>query len=371
MTALIQARATSRAAEIRARQDVIQTDLDALEALTESTEEDRDRADALLQEFDELTAELEPLAEREQRIATVRQKILDDRNREIGSGVAAINGTPDLVTRSNRDPFEDLESVRNGLTSPADVRARAKAAIERYAARTDHWQLDPAGAEQATRLVEKGGKLFGTAVARQMLSTGSPEYLAAFESYLQDPGGYAARAAMSLTSANGGYLVPFTLDPTIILTNAGSANPYRRVATVKTTTTNDWNGVTSAGVSAEWTAEGIEAADASPDRGPAEDHPAEGRRVPVRLLRGAVGQPTSPRSSPSCSPTPRTASRRPRSRSAPAPASRRASSRPAPPRTGVGTAATPAPPRPTSTPCRPRSRRGSAGRGRTTRGSGT
>jgi HK97 family phage major capsid protein len=267
MTALIQARATSRAAEIRARQDVIQTDLDALEALTESTEEDRDRADALLQEFDELTAELEPLAEREQRIATVRQKILDDRNREIGSGVAAINGTPDLVTRSNRDPFEDLESVRNGLTSPADVRARAKAAIERYAARTDHWQLDPAGAEQATRLVEKGGKLFGTAVARQMLSTGSPEYLAAFESYLQDPGGYAARAAMSLTSANGGYLVPFTLDPTIILTNAGSANPYRRVATVKTTTTNDWNGVTSAGVSAEWTAEGTEAADASPTVG--------------------------------------------------------------------------------------------------------
>jgi HK97 family phage major capsid protein len=61
--------------------------------------------------------------------------------------------------------------------------------------------------------------------------------------------------------------VPFTLDPTIILTNAGSANPYRQVATVKTTTTNDWNGVTSAGVSAEWTAEGIEAADASPTVG--------------------------------------------------------------------------------------------------------
>ena len=57
------------------------------------------------------------------------------------------------------------------------------------------------------------------------------------------------------------------LDPTIILTNAGSANPYRQQATVKTTTTNDWNGVTSAGVSAEWTAEGTEAADASPTVG--------------------------------------------------------------------------------------------------------
>jgi HK97 family phage major capsid protein len=57
------------------------------------------------------------------------------------------------------------------------------------------------------------------------------------------------------------------LDPTIILTNNGSANPYRQVATIKTTTTNDWNGVTSAGVSAEWTAEGIEAADATPTVG--------------------------------------------------------------------------------------------------------
>jgi hypothetical protein len=101
-----------------------------------------------------------------------------------------------------------------------------------YAKRTDHWGLGQDGAEQATRLVEKGGKAFGTAVARQMLTTGSPEYLAAFESYLNDPGGYASRAALSLTPANGGYLVPFTLDPTIILTNAGS----RRTRTGSTRT---------------------------------------------------------------------------------------------------------------------------------------
>jgi HK97 family phage major capsid protein len=39
------------------------------------------------------------------------------------------------------------------------------------------------------------------------------------------------------------------------------------VATIKTTTTNDWNGVTSAGVSAAWTAEGIEASDNTPTVG--------------------------------------------------------------------------------------------------------
>jgi HK97 family phage major capsid protein len=252
----------ARIDEIRTRQATIRVDLDALEALAESTDEDRDRSDALLQEWDELVVELEPLAAREERIAAVRATMAEERNREAGTQTG-----PDLHVRTNRDPFADLESVRTGLTNPSEVRNRAKDAIESYAARSDHWGLGHDAAEQATSLIEKHGKTFGTEVARQMLSTGSPEYLAAFESYLNDPGGYSARAAMSLTSANGGYLVPFTLDPTIILTNAGSANPYRQYATVKTTTTNNWNGVTSAGVSAEWTAEGTEAADASPTVG--------------------------------------------------------------------------------------------------------
>jgi HK97 family phage major capsid protein len=141
-------------------------------------------------------------------------------------------------------------------------------AVEQYHTRSDQYNLSDSGAARCEELITKGGKEFGTNVARQMLSTGSPEYLAAFEQYLTDPGGYSARAALSLVSANGGYMVPFTLDPTIILTNAGSANPYRNVATVKTTTTNNWNGVTSAGVNAAWTAEGVEAADNSPTVGP-------------------------------------------------------------------------------------------------------
>ena len=46
--------------------------------------------------------------------------------------------------------------------------------------------------------------------------------------------------------------------------NSGSANPYRKISTVKTITTNFWEGVTSAGVNAAWLAEGAVAADASP-----------------------------------------------------------------------------------------------------------
>jgi HK97 family phage major capsid protein len=260
-----------RADEIRTRMDAIRSDLATLEQLDAKGEADETaetRLDDLLAEADMLRTELEPLAAREERIANIRRTAQAEENREESGTEQATRSVPDLgIRRSTRSPFENLDAVRTGVADPRDIRARAVGAIEEYAKRSDHWSLAGDAAEQATKLVERTGAKFGTAVARQMLITGTPEYREAFVAYMEDPGGYASRAALSLTSANGGYLVPFTLDPTIILTNNSSANPYRRLATIKTTTTNDWNGVTSAGVSAEWTAEGIEAADASPTVG--------------------------------------------------------------------------------------------------------
>lgn len=55
--------------------------------------------------------------------------------------------------------------------------------------------------------------------------------------------------------------------PTILITNTGSANPWRRVANVKQTTSNTWNGVTSAGVNAAWLTEGNAATDNTPTVG--------------------------------------------------------------------------------------------------------
>src|SRR5258708_10696035 len=72
------------------------------------------------------------------------------------------------------------------------------------------------------------------------------------------------RAALSLTQANGGYLLPFVLDPTIVLTNASSANPWRRISRIVQTTSNTWNGVNSAGVNAAMLAQATIVVDASP-----------------------------------------------------------------------------------------------------------
>jgi HK97 family phage major capsid protein len=68
------------------------------------------------------------------------------------------------------------------------------------------------------------------------------------------------------TNANGKFLLPTHLDPTIILTNSGSSNVIRSLSRVVTLTDGQpaWNGVSSAGVTASWDGEVVEVSDDSP-----------------------------------------------------------------------------------------------------------
>ena len=74
------------------------------------------------------------------------------------------------------------------------------------------------------------------------------------------------RASLATSSgAVGGYAVPYTLDPTVNLTNAGAMNPIRTVADVSTISgSNTWQGVSSAGVTAGFVAEATALTDGSP-----------------------------------------------------------------------------------------------------------
>ena len=105
--------------------------------------------------------------------------------------------------------------------------------------------------------------------ARSLAARSTDIYARAWAKYMS--GGMAVlsdeeRAAVAVgTSTQGGVLVPTFLDPTVILTNAGSSNIVRQLARVVTLTTgNTWNGVTSAGVTASWDAELAEVSDDSP-----------------------------------------------------------------------------------------------------------
>jgi HK97 family phage major capsid protein len=69
---------------------------------------------------------------------------------------------------------------------------------------------------------------------------------------------------MSLTDSAGGYLVPFQLDPTVIITSNGSRNDIRMAARQVIATGDTWNGVSSANVSWSWDAEASEVSDDAP-----------------------------------------------------------------------------------------------------------
>ncbi len=216
-------------------------------------------------EFDKLEAERAPLAARAEKIEAIRTAALDPKNVEPGFG-----GAPTVITRTKRDPFDSTRAVMAGAMESDDMRGRALDAIEIATRSGSQFPMADDGAEKATRLIQNDDT---GEIARHVLLTGSDDYHKAFRNLLRHQGEVnalepteqaAVRAALSLTGANGGFLIPVTLDPTIILTNAGSANPFRKLSQIKTITTNFWEGVTSAGVNAAWLAEGGVVTDNTP-----------------------------------------------------------------------------------------------------------
>jgi HK97 family phage major capsid protein len=69
---------------------------------------------------------------------------------------------------------------------------------------------------------------------------------------------------MALTDSAGGYLVPFQLDPTIIITANGSVNQIRQAARQVVATGDVWNGVSAGAVSWSYDAEASEVSDDAP-----------------------------------------------------------------------------------------------------------
>ena len=138
-------------------------------------------------------------------------------------------------------------------------------------------------ANVAERLVVSGEDDSRSLAARWVEATGADAYRRAFFKLVSDPKrghllwtdeekdaykrahlvGKELRAMGTGTGA-GGELLPLYLDPSILLTSAGSINPLRKIARVVQTTSNTWQGVTSAGITAEWKGEGVQAADAGP-----------------------------------------------------------------------------------------------------------
>jgi len=248
-------------AQVVERAAAIGAELETLDAATDWSDEQRAT-------FDTLTAELDALGNRRTdlaRRAEVRRVAVDI------AGAAEV-AVPTIIRRTD-DPF-DPNTLR--MYAPAaELRSRATAAIERTVAAGDG-VLTPAMAEAITAKMRTAKDPRGV-IPGLVLHTGHEDYQRAFAKGLAgrtdlwtDAERQAVqrveefRAAMSLTDANGGYAVPFTLDPSLIFTGDGSTNPFRQVCRVVTITTDTWNGLSSSGVTASWDGEIAEVSDDSP-----------------------------------------------------------------------------------------------------------
>jgi HK97 family phage major capsid protein len=184
-----------------------------------------------------------------------------------------------------RNPW-DLSEMRTYGRSPdevsAELRARALSAIEKMPSAND--KVRSAGTEILERWDDKS-----SSIAKLVLAGSSPTYLRAWSKMATNRSHELSEdekrsveqvRAMSLTDTQGGHLVPFQLDPTVIITANGSQNDIRRAARQVVATGDEWNGVSAGAVQWRWAAEGSEAG----DNAPTFDQPA----IPIHKADGFV-----------------------------------------------------------------------------------
>lgn len=246
----------NRIEELTAQRDALRAELLDLDAVEEPTEEQVTRSQEALDEFDQAQSALEAEQARVERMESVRAAYAEPSNREAGFSAPQVH--------VNRDPFENVHEVLRSNPNDEDVIARAHTALSDV---RSHGTSDA----QRAAAIDTVETVSGAAV--HALVYGSPHYRSAFQKLLHAEGRgrqailseqerYAlelaedfARADYSLTGANGGYMLPTLLDPTLILTGTRVNNPIRNLARKERGTQNVWHGVSHGAVTSYWTAE--------------------------------------------------------------------------------------------------------------------
>lgn len=217
--------------------------------------------------FDQITNDLEALTKRKSQLellarhATASSGPTGQTQRTGESGQPTRIGTAPNINR-NADPF-DMNDTR--FRGP-DVKARARTAVEQTRGMAD------ADKETVTRLLDRADTHDG-AISRHYVVTANPHYRSAFMKIAADQQWALTNdeklavqevRAGSLADAAGGFAVPSPIDPTLILTNDGTSNPFRQLSRVIPITSSEWKGVTSAGVTASWDGEAGQVSDDAP-----------------------------------------------------------------------------------------------------------
>lgn len=254
--------------EIRARLDEVKSRLKEIDTKHHGEalpEELRAEFKSLVNEKKELIRLDEEL---EARRRVVEEEAENEENRELGFQVKK--------PRIRGEEIYDLSTIRTSAASPEgmvrEMRERAEEAIEHgaYPAESVSKEDAQANVERLLKTKDtKDGKL-----ARHLLETGSPTYSRAFGKAVEGkPLNDSETRALSTSNEAGGFAIPFTLDPSVVHTSNHSVNPWRAIGRVEQVVTDNWQGITSAGVTARFTTEASEVEDNSPSFAQPSIHP--------------------------------------------------------------------------------------------------
>lgn len=262
-----------------ARLKDINDEVERLYAKDELTTEDELRFADLTDEFAQLDKHRKHM-ERESALARMQAAL----NSPFGKIETAPAGEARTGNHYDSDPLADPRSVEDHLSrfrNPwdlsdlrtyarskgevnQDLKSRALSAVSKMPFATDVVR------EAATNILERYDDQ-DVSLARMCLATSSPEYTRAWSKVATGRGHMlsqeergALERAMSLTDSAGGYLVPFQLDPTVIITANGSLNQIRQIARSVVATGDVWNGVSAGSITWAFAPEATEASDNSP-----------------------------------------------------------------------------------------------------------
>lgn len=235
------------------------------------------RTDDQVARWNELEAELTTNDARAEELRAVERERTERSNRlaSARSKYGATNTRP-----GRRDDVElydfDLRMVGADDTTHGELLTRAGRVLDAPGV-AEHLSSSQRSRLDKT-LRTKDGDTDGELLAAFLVATSNPHYRSAFqkassglapvfneqEARAVREVAYLKRAMSVGTPSAGGYAVPVVIDPTIILTDQGSSNDLLRLARVETITNDKWRGLSSAGVTWKFGAEGTASTDNSP-----------------------------------------------------------------------------------------------------------
>jgi HK97 family phage major capsid protein len=241
----------SKLAELRSKLETLDTEIVLLAEKEVLTDAEEARWDDLIAEREAVKPEHDKLELRAARVEEIKAQTYRE-----------IKGVPEF--RRQRD---EIYSVALSKLDTRQVRDAALRTLEDAAPDSD---LASHQIDAVEKIVRKDSDH-----AKRLLVTETEDYRSAWHKLLSDPQAatymtdgervamqrYNEYRAQSSTTTAGGFAVPVLIDPSFILTNQESDNPFLRICRVIDVNTNLWKGVSGAGVAWSFDAEGSAVSD--------------------------------------------------------------------------------------------------------------